>query len=231
MVTRPSLLPANATATERTLEAALQLHESLFAESDQLRLIRINRPLSLAPELAAEWSLAQFYSYFNDYPALFTAGLPWLKKRGTSLAVTEALGFVDTDASHFVRDWNLYLNLTSPPLDIAHIQRILHVTRASIPAHIRLYKLFVGVDVRAMTWDTTGWDNSAWDDEPGAVFDGVKLSFWLKQVSAAAIARTDFYHALTAQYDQHSTRTWALGGWDNTTWRHTASSNTYSETI
>lgn len=138
--------------------------------------VRSHRDGALAPWLAAEWQLAEFAPYFASSGALIEAGLPWLRQRGTAAAVKRALSWIGFDTELELDGPLLQLN----PGDI-HAQRkladVVHLARRSLPAHVQLYRMYHGYDLRPLRLDESRLDDAMLDDDSGVTIDGIKLSF------------------------------------------------------
>src|SRR5256885_368192 len=104
-------------------------------------------PAAFLPWLAAEWGIAQFDRYFDDVPALIANGLPWLRERGTAASMQRALGWLGYDGAQLDEDgaW-LHLDLGRIIGD-AELASVAHVVRASLPAHVRFYRVFHGHEI------------------------------------------------------------------------------------
>lgn len=203
-----TLLPPNATPLERAAAASLFSPE-LFGLAGLPAGVQHTLPAGFAPVLAAEYFLAQFAQHFDSAEALLAAGLPWLRERGTAGAVVRALGWIDIAAAVEEDGALLHLDPGSPgaPAQLDDIRALL---AASIPAHVRFYRLFHGLDIRHARADRSRWDLSLLDDDSGYVVDGLKLSFgqrvaavlptpprgiepWRAQLHAATLRRDSMY--------------------------------------
>lgn len=170
----PSLLPPNSTALENAW-SRLGLGE-LESLAGLPAGVQITLPPGFAPELAAQYFLTQFAEYFATPEALLAAGLPWLRERGTAAGVERALGWIAIDATVEEDGPLLHLDPGTPraPARLADIRKLLE---ASIPAHVRFYRLFNGYDIRHARLDRSRWDACLLDDDSGLLIDGLKVSF------------------------------------------------------
>ncbi|MDA1877788.1 phage tail protein, partial [Bacillus cereus group sp. BY112LC] len=140
---RRHVLPPNATALEKAVDQVVPNWDGLagaFPAPAQ------GEPAAFLPWLAAEWGIAQFDRYFDDVPALIANGLPWLRERGTAASMQRALGWLGYDGAQLDEDgaW-LHLDLGRIIGD-AELASVAHVVRASLPAHVRFYRVFHGHD-------------------------------------------------------------------------------------
>nr|WP_276583967.1 phage tail protein [Pseudomonas sp. RIT-PI-AD] len=167
-------MPPNATPLERAV-AAVGLGE-LEALADLPAGVQIHLPGGFAPVLAAQYFLAQFAGYFDTAEDLLAAGLPWLRERGTGAAVVRALSWIGIATAVEEDGALLHLDPGTPraPARLDDIRRLLD---ASIPAHVRFYRLFHGYDLRHARLDRSRWDGCLLDDDSGVVIDGLKVSF------------------------------------------------------
>ncbi|TRX75276.1 phage tail protein [Pseudomonas mangiferae] len=174
MTTARALLPPNATPLERAV-AAVGLGE-LEVLADLPAGVQNELPAGFAPVLAAQYFLAQFADYFGDAKALLDAGLPWLRERGTDAAVVRALSWIEISTAVEEDGALLHLDPGTPraPARLDDIRRLID---ASIPAHVRFYRLFHGYDLRHARLDRGRWDGCLLDDDSGVVIDGLKVSF------------------------------------------------------
>ena len=164
MSERRTLLPTGSTALERAVDQCAPRWDALA---------RATHPGDDAhpfkPWLAAEWALAEFAPYFASTDDLLIAGLPWLRQRGSVAAVRRALGWVGFAGAWLDQDgpWlHIDLGRTATTEELA---RIAHVVRASIPAHVNLYRVYYAWDLRAVTLDAAPrLDAGVLDNESGA---------------------------------------------------------------
>lgn len=150
----PSILPPGATPLERAIDQSVPVWDGL-AEAiipGGPGLLDADPP-AFHPWLAAEWGLAGFARHFDSLAALLQAGQPWLLQRGSAAAVRRVmtwLGFdqvaIEEDGAHLHID----LGRAASPAEMNEIARLV---RASIPAHIRFYRVFHRHDLRPITFD------------------------------------------------------------------------------
>lgn len=209
-----SLLPPNATPLERALERTIEA--TLPGEqADAPKHLKSAPPEAVVPWLAAEWFLADFYAYFPDARALIAAGLPWLKTRGTAAAVKQALSWIGMTATLEEDGARLQLNPGNPAAP-AQLAAIKHLVGASIPAHVQLYRLYHGYDLRPLRLDSSHLDGALLDDDSGVWFDGLKLSFGTRHAIQIAADDLPIDGGMTRQY---STRVWDDDSWRLDAWR------------
>lgn len=172
-----SLLPQNRTPLESALARSI-FDASLFSAADLPGTIKriSGAPAAFTPWLAAEWGLSEFSGYFDDAQQLIDAGLPWLRERGTAAAVKRALSWIGMAASIEEDGTRLQLDTghASAPDNLASV---LHLIGASVPAHVQLYRLYHGHDLRHFVLDRSLIDDGMLDADSGVWRDGVLLSF------------------------------------------------------
>lgn len=193
-MTAARLLPPNSTPLER----AQLLTSPTDAWGDQADLaanIESRRPDAFAPWLAAEWNLSQFAPYFEDPQQLISAGLPWLLERGSASSVSRALSWTGLQGDMEEDGSLLHIQLSDATAP-ANLAAIKHLVNASVPAHVQLYRLFHGYDIRHIVCDKSELDNGLLDGDSGANVDGVLLSFGEKRTGIVAYAPLEV--ALTA---------------------------------
>lgn len=167
---RPTILPTGSTALERAVDQSAPRWDALLGLAGDGP---IGLPASFTPWLAAEWGLDGFAAYFaHDPRALITAGLPWLRQRGTPAAVRSALRWLGYTHVTILDD-GPWLHIDPGRLiDAPELRLIAHVVRASIPAHVRFYRVFHGLDGRVMRFDGGPHaDGGLYDTDTGAPID------------------------------------------------------------
>lgn len=182
-----SLLPPNATTLQRNLADACTF-DPLGPIADGVKTVSWLRPGAYSPYLAAQWRLAEFAGYFPSSEALITAGLPWLRTRGTAAAVTRALSWIGMQASIEEDGARLHIDPGTSAITL-NLGKIKQLITASIPAHVHLYRLHHDYDIRAMRADHSRWDDAIWDDDSGEWVDGVKISTSTRITGAVAVQR------------------------------------------
>lgn len=204
------LLPPNRTPLETAIaDTAPRLIIDDLADTH--RLLKFNPPDSILPWLAAEWHLSGFVKYFpDDLRALIDAGLPWLMERGTAAAVKRALSWIGLDVT--IEEDGAYLQLDPgrviTPEELADL---VYLVKASIPAHVDLYRLYHDYDLRPIgVSQPAALDDGLLSDDSGVWVnvDGedVKLSFRHRIGRWIDISNS---HALySARRDTRYDRTW-----------------------
>ncbi|MET1080309.1 MAG: phage tail protein [Pseudomonas sp.] len=216
MTVQRALLPPNASHLERAV-AAIALPAELEALADLPTGVSYDLPPGFAPLIAAQFFLAQFAHHFNTAEQLLVAGLPWLRERGTAAAVIRALAWIAIDAQVEEDGALLHLDPGSPraPARLGDIRQLIE---ASIPAHVRFYRLFHGYDLRHARADRSRGDDSIWDNDSGIVIDGLRVSFGERVADATlAPARgvltwSTAAHAVTLRRDSMYWDGWTLDG-------------------
>lgn len=185
---RPHILPPSASALMRAVDRAAPQWDTMPAA---LRGTLYGHPAALAPWLAGEWALAPFARYFGSTGELIERGIPWLVRRGTPASVRMALGWVGHGQAQPEEDGPyLHIQLTRIPT-AAEVQSIAHVVRASLPVHVRLWRVHWGHDVRALRLDKgppldaglLDNDSGVWMPAPGG--PDVLASFGMRHRAAA----------------------------------------------
>lgn len=213
-----TLLPPNATPTERRLEQSLAYDMPLWPQVAGLAQLRRQRPAPLAPWLAAEWGIASYRPYFADDAALVDALLPWLRMRGTAQAVKVALGVIGVphptlSVEHF------YLHIDLPTPYLGALSEFKRAVNDSVPLHLAFYRLTAGEDLRHGRYDDSRYDDSLYDDDSGIFTDDIKLSYRAShgrqgRVTATATRQTTL---ITPQRSPHNA--WHdRATWDDLPW-------------
>lgn len=147
---RPHLLPPQSTELERAFDETLPAWDAL---ANAFTPPSLGEPDGFAPWLAAEYALAEFAPYFASTAELLQEGLRWLFVRGTAAAALQALGWVGF-AGAAIEEEGPYLHIDLRRFATAtDMQRVAHVVRASMPAHVAFYRVHHGHDVRPVVLD------------------------------------------------------------------------------
>lgn len=209
------LLPPNSTPLEREL-LRLAPRAVLDGLSDMPAGIEHTMPTQFQAWLAAEWQLSQFTQYFDTTADLIAAGLPWLQLRGTAAAVKLALSWIDFQAAQLEEDGALLQIDPGNPYAPADLAAIVHLVSASIPAHVRLYRMYHGYDLRHFRLDCSRLDDGMLDDDSGVWVDGIKLSFGQRFGFALAAEPLPVNFSADRLY---SVMVWDDDGWRLDGWR------------
>ena len=150
MTVRQHILPPATTPLERawdeTLPAWGELADAFEAPSE-------GEPTAFVPWYVAEYGLAEFAPYFDTVPELLAQGLPWLFVRGTAASLAIALGWIGFDAVQVEED-GAYLHIDLGRIATpAEMAQVVHVVRASLPAHVAFFRVFNGHDARPIVLD------------------------------------------------------------------------------
>lgn len=188
MTARRHILPPSTTALERTIDQATPAWDTM---ADAFPLPRNGTPSAVLPWVAAELQLTTFARYHATTQALIDAGRAWLLVRGTAAAVLLALAWVGFGAARVDED-GAYLHIhLGRPASAAEMGDIAHVVRASVPAHVRFWRVYWGYDLRPVRLDSPhGLDFGMLDNDSGVwipVADGepVKASFGICKTASA----------------------------------------------
>lgn len=193
MTTADRLLPPQATPLERAVVQVAPNWEDLATAGANLES---TRPPEFAPWLAAEWALAPFADLFPSSAALIDAGLPWLFERGSSASVRRVLGWLGFEAGVRIEEDQAYLHIDLGRVASSdEIARIAQAVRASLPAHMRFYRVYFEHDLRPVRLDRgPALDAGLLDDDSGLWIGDVKASFAQRhrsELQAPAIAGID----------------------------------------
>ena len=186
-MTRPSLLPANATRFEDTLSLATDMIPRVKDPIDAMRGIKyVNTPPSLLPFLIYEYGLEELRPYVPNLYALIREGIAWQRVRGTAAALERGLSWLDYEAGLEEapvrrKRWHLFqLHLDrvrdneEPDLD-----RIDGIATLSACFRSVFYRGFHGYDARALELGYSRVAQSILSDDSGVRLrqDGAKWSF------------------------------------------------------
>ncbi len=206
---RRHLLPPNATTLEKAVD---QTAPHWDATAQAFPLPRQGTPEAVKPWLAAELQLAPFARYFATTDELLAAGGAWLLVRGTAAAVLLALSWVGF-AGATVDQSGPYLHLNlGRPATAAEIDRIAHVVRESVPAHVRFWRVYWGHDRRPLRLDAgQPLDTAQLDGSSGVWVDvstgePVKASFGIKHSGTTTRTAGQPLPTATAAYVAKLTR-------------------------
>jgi hypothetical protein len=169
MTQRRTILPPNATQLERSFDAAVPQWDAIAA---QVEPVELRQNDSMLPWMVAHWQLSQFDRYFADPRELLANGLPWLRERGSAVAVKRAMGWLGYEGVKIEEEGaRLHIN-PGREVTTADMRQIAHVVRASIPLHVQFYRVFYNLDLRMLRWDSRkGWDSALWDSHSGTPVD------------------------------------------------------------
>lgn len=162
---RARLLPPASTPLERAIVETTPRWDAL---ADLGGDITHNPVDSFKPWIAAELNLAQFAPYFDSVDALIESGRQWLLERGTAAALRRVLDWLGYDQATIEED-GPYLHLDLGRIvDATEIEAIRHVVLATLPAHMRFYRVFFAHDLRPI-WIDRGppLDAGLLDDDSG----------------------------------------------------------------
>ncbi|MCL2020933.1 MAG: phage tail protein [Betaproteobacteria bacterium] len=184
-----ALLPPNSTDLEMRLCAAFD-RDTLSVLADVPRRLKTEPADVLLPWLASEWFLAGFVKYFPTLRDLIEAGLPWLMERGTAAAVKRALRWIDINVAKIEEDGSRLQLDTGRVIYAEELADVVYLILASIPAHVDLYRLYYGYDLRpiglsmpaALDEGLLSDDSGIWvniDGEDVKLSFGHKLSRWI----------------------------------------------------
>ncbi|RYF79042.1 MAG: phage tail protein [Comamonadaceae bacterium] len=150
MTARQHILPPATTPLERAWDETLPAWGEL---ADAFKAPSEGEPAAFMPWYAAEYGLAEFAPYFDTVPELLAEGLPWLFVRGSAASLRRALGWLGYH-SVVIDEQGAWLHLDlGRALPSHELAAIVHVVRASLPAHVNFYRVFHGYDARPIVLD------------------------------------------------------------------------------
>lgn len=205
-----TLLPPNATPLEIRLCEAFP-REALGLLADAPRRLKTEPAEAVLPWLASEWFLSGFVSYFPTLEELIDAGLPWLMERGTAAAIERALSWIGMTVAQIEEDGARLQLDTGRVVSAGELSDLVYLILQSIPAHVDLYRLYHGYDLRPIgVSQTAALDDGLLSDDSGVWvnIDGedVKLSFGHK--IARWIDASDGHFVYFIRRDAAFDRTW-----------------------
>ncbi len=154
-----SLLPANATAYERAVEAGVQVPVVVEQAIASLPGFKLARPLnsSVAPWVIWELGLGGIERFFGTPEDAIDAGVPWSRIKGTPKALRDALHWIDYDAVTIEDDrrrrrcWGRgQIGMGELPLpdETSRLNNASYLADLSLPARSEAFRGFHGYDVR-----------------------------------------------------------------------------------
>ena len=144
------ILPPQSTALERAVDEAMPLWGHL---ADAIEPASIRADGQFQPWLAVQWQVAQFAPYFASMSELLAEAVPWLMERGNAASLRRALGWLGYHSVVIDEDGSWLHIDVGQPLQAGELARVAHVVRASLPAHVRFYRVFHGYDLRPIVLD------------------------------------------------------------------------------
>jgi len=220
---RRTILPPQTTPLERAVDQAFPFWDWMaVAVSPEF----VRQDPEFTPWLALDWQVAQFAPYFDTAQDLLAAALPWLRLRGTAAAVRMALDWVGWPQVWIDQD-EAWLHI-DPGRIVSNddLLPMAHVVRASLPAHVRFYRVYHGWDARPVRLDGHDWlDAGLLDDDSGVFVDvtpygaPVKVSQGVTRVGTAAAppllalalaAHTRIFTSVATYTDRLILDTWVL---------------------
>lgn len=183
-----TILPPQRTELERAIDEALPQWDALVA---QLEPAAVRGNSSFQPWLAMQWQVAQFAQYFQSTDALLTAALPWLFERGSAASVRRALTWLGYDRAVVMEEDASLLHVDLGRLvQEWELAAVAHVVRASLPLHVRFWRVYHGWDLRPIRLDAgPGLDAALLDNDSGVLVDVTPYGLPVK-LSQGATART-----------------------------------------
>lgn len=183
-----TILPPQRTDLERAIDEAVPQWDALVA---QLEPAAVRENGSFQPWLAMQWQVAQFAQYFQSTDALLTAALPWLFERGNAASVRRALSWLGYAQAVVIEEDGALLHVDLGRLVQGwELAAVAHVVRASIPLHVRFWRVYHGWDLRPIRLDGgPGLDAALLDNDSGVLVDVTPYGLPVK-LSQGATGRT-----------------------------------------
>lgn len=146
-----TILPTGSTELERVIDTTLPRGWAALADSADPSAT--GRDARLLPWLAQQWQVAQFAPYFATVEALLEEAIPWLMERGSAASLRRVLRWLGYDDVTIDEDgaW-LHLDL-GRPVTAQELADVVKVVGASLPAHVRFFRVFHGHDLRPIVLD------------------------------------------------------------------------------
>lgn len=184
-----TILPPQRTPLELAVDETAAQWEAIVA---QLEPAAVRGNASFQPWLAMQWQVAQFAQYFQSTDALLTAALPWLFERGNAASVRRALTWLGYDRAVVIEEDGALLHVDLGRLVKGlELASVAHVVRASIPLHMRFWRVHHGWDLRPIRLDGgPGLDAALLDNDSGEPVDVTPYGLPVK-LSQGASTRTD----------------------------------------
>ncbi|MBK1868252.1 phage tail protein [Aestuariivirga sp. YIM B02566] len=234
-MTRPSLLPNNATPFEDALSLAGDMIPRTRNEIDSMRGIKlVNTPPSLLPFLIYEYGLQELTPYVPNLYALIREGIAWQRVRGTPAAMALGLSWINYEAAIEEapvrrRRWHLFqLHLDRVrDEETPDLERIEGIAGLSPCLRSVFYRGFHGYDVRAHEYGYSTWSRSIYSADSGARLrpGGTKWSFGRSYDFDLALSQADL--VTLGVWVEPGEEGDALG-WADITWADAGSSWTSS---
>lgn len=141
-----SVLPPNASLLERAIDGNFPADWGSLADQAEPS----GDPDALQPWVVAHWQLSQFDRYFADPRELLAKGLPWLRERGSAASVRRAMGWLGYRGVKIEEDGALLHIDPGREITAADLRYLAHVVKASLPLHVRFYRVFHRLDRRVL---------------------------------------------------------------------------------
>lgn len=161
-MTIETLLPPNATATERALEEALRPGADVVDAIDRIRTAKESPPDDWLLWLVWEYGLEGLLPYLNSPRDAVEKGVLWQSIRGTPESLRLALSWINVDAEIIEggagrANWfNYQINPGRVPTD-EEIAKIVGLANLSAPVGTRLSRLTYGYDRGPFILDRSKW--------------------------------------------------------------------------
>ncbi|MEG0414289.1 MAG: phage tail protein, partial [Comamonas sp.] len=184
-----TILPPQRSPLELAIDETAAQWEAIVA---QLEPAAVRGNASFQPWLAMQWQVAQFAQYFQSTDALLTAALPWLFERGNAASVRRALTWLGYDRAVVIEEDGALLHVDLGRLVKGlELASVAHVVRASIPLHMRFWRVYHDWDLRPIRLDGgPGLDAALLDNDSGEPVDVTPYGLPVK-LSQGASTRTD----------------------------------------
>lgn len=145
------IVPPGSTELERVVDTTFPHGWSALADSAEPAATGIHP--RLLPWIAQQWQVTAFAPYFDSVDALLQQAVPWLMERGSIASVRRALGWLGY-VSVTIDEAGAWLHIDpGRVIESQDMAALVHVVRASLPAHVRLYRVYHGHDARPIVLD------------------------------------------------------------------------------
>lgn len=183
-----TILPPQRTSLERAIDEAVPQWDTL---ATRLEPAAVRENGSFQPWLAMQWQVAQFAPYFASTDALLSAALPWRFGRGNAASVRRALTWLGYERAVVIEEDGALLHIDPGRLlQEQELAAVAHVVRASIPLHVRFWRVYHGWDLRPIRLDAgPGLDAALLDNDSGMAMDVTPYGLPVK-LSQGAYTRT-----------------------------------------
>lgn len=221
-MTSVSLLPANSTDLERTLEQAMRFPADVATAISAIHGLKYARPIApgFAPFVLQEYGLGKIARFFDTIEHAIDQGRAWQRIRGTPFAASTALGWIGYNAAQILdqnpkrRRWHLYqIAMGALPGDdeVGRLTDAEFLAGLSDRARSFFWRGFHGYDVRGLTYGKHRWGRAIIGDSSGVRIGGKTKWSHGKATNAAIAATADERNSLGVNFTTGQAVTWNSG--------------------